>query len=586
MKRILVHLHIYYHDQTDFFIEKLSNITDCEWDLFVTMTGTNKDTENKITAFKKDTHIIRTENIGYDIWPFIKVIKSVNLDRYDYVMKLHTKSESVLKIHKITLCGYEWRNALVNSLLGSRRKFRKILKIFSQRPDIGIICCRMLWMKTSLWHNEDSFLLDRELRRIGFKISDRHFCVGTMFIARSRIFRYLQKDNITENIFPHIQVSHSGGSMAHVYERILSMAANAYGYRAATISQSTAAAAYLVMNKAVSIAFKHIFSINREEKTGEKFIYIFGMKIRAGLCRGILTRMEIFFKGHLFNGFWKGHDIRSRKKGEVIRKAVDRYLDCYVPYMKAVQPDPQPSSTDNAQPERIFTIWLQGEENAPAIVKACFRSMKHLCSQRITILDSRSLEDWISLPGYIMDKWNKGKIKPAHFADICRVELLYEYGGIWLDATGFVTSPVPQWILDEDFFIYLGGETVYGYYAFVQNCFFRAKKGNHILKTWREGIHTYWEQENRAIEYFIHQMILRKAVECNSLAGQKFEKMPHLIQDPTHRLWWKYRDKPFDPDIFKKETSGAFFQKIEYKSASALSPVKGSFADIMTDMYL
>ena len=202
MKRILVHLHIYYHDQTDFFIEKLSNITDYEWDLFVTMTGTNKDTENKITAFKKDTHIIRTENIGYDIWPFIKVIKSVNLDRYDYVMKLHTKSESVLKIHKITLCGYEWRNALVNSLLGSRRKFRKILKIFRQRPDIGIICCRMLWMKTSLWHSEDSFLLDRELRRIGLKVSDRHFCVGTMFIARSRIFRYLQKDNITENIFP------------------------------------------------------------------------------------------------------------------------------------------------------------------------------------------------------------------------------------------------------------------------------------------------------------------------------------------------------------------------------------------------
>ena len=585
MKRVLVHLHIYYHEQTDFFIEKLSNINGCEWDLFVTMDGINRDTADKLTAFKRDTHFISTENIGYDIWPFIKVIKSVNLDRYDYVMKLHTKSESDLKIHGIRLRGYEWRDALVNSLLGSSGKFRKILKIFRQHPDTGIVSCRMLWLKAIEWQDEDSFLLDRELRRIGLRVSDRHFCTGTMFIARSRIFRYLQKDNITENIFPHIQVSHSEGTMAHVYERILSMAANAYGYRAATVSQNTAAAAYLVLNRIMTPVFKRIFSINREGDTGTKFVWIFGMKIRAGLCRGILTGMEIFFKGHVFNGFWKGHDIRSRKRGEVTRKAVDRYLDCYVPYMKAVQPDP-PSASDTPQPERIFTIWLQGEENAPAIVKACFRSMKHLCSQHVTILDSRSLEDWISLPGYIMDKWNRGKIKPAHFADICRVELLYEYGGIWIDATGFVTSPVPQWILDEDFSIYLGGETVGGYYAFVQNCFFRAKKGNLILKTWREGIYSYWKQENRAIEYFIHQMILRKAVECNPLAGKEFGKMPHLIQDPTHRLWWQYRDKPFDPDIFREKTADAFFQKIEYKSASAHNPIRGSFADIMTNMYL
>ena len=81
-------------------------------------------------------------------------------------------------------------------------------------------------------------------------------------------------------------------------------------------------------------------------------------------------------------------------------------------------------------------------------------------------------------------------------------------------------------------------------------------------------------------------MILRKAVECNHKAGKEFEKMPHLVQDPTHRLWWLYRDRPFDNDIFRKETAGSFFQKIEYKSAAATSPVKGSFADIMTNMYL
>lgn len=586
MKHILVHLHIFYYDQTDFFIRKLSSITDCDWDLYVTMNRMDEDTVDKLTRFKKDTHFILTENVGYDIWPFIKVIKSINLDRYDYVMKLHTKSESNLKIHGIRLKGFEWRDALVNSLLGSRRRFRKTLKIFRNQPDAGIVSCRMLWLKTSEWQDEDSVLLDKELRRIGLRVSDRHFCVGTMFIARSRIFRYLQKDNITENLFPKILISHSEGSMAHVYERILSMAANAYGYRAATVSQNTAAAVYLLLNGVISPVFKHIFTINREGNSGAKFIWLFGIKIRAGICRESIARAEIFFKGHIFNCFWEEHDRRSRRRGEVISKTVDRYLDRYVPDMISVQPDSQALPPEAPQPDRIFSIWLQGEDNAPDIVKACFRSMRHNYSQDIVILDSRTLHDWISIPGYIMDKWNSGKIKPAHFADICRVELLYEYGGIWLDATGFMTAPVPGWILDEDFFIYMSGETVKGCYAFVQNCFFRARKGNYILKTWREGILSYWRQEDRAIDYFIHQMILRKAVECNHKAGKEFEKMPHLIQDPTHRLWWLYRDRPFDNDIFRKETAGSFFQKIEYKSAAATSPVKGSFADIMTNMYL
>lgn len=39
MKRIIVHLHLYYLDQTDMLIEKLNNIKNlCNLDLIVTMS--------------------------------------------------------------------------------------------------------------------------------------------------------------------------------------------------------------------------------------------------------------------------------------------------------------------------------------------------------------------------------------------------------------------------------------------------------------------------------------------------------------------------------------------------------------------
>lgn len=67
-------------------------------------------------------------------------------------------------------------------------------------------------------------------------------------------------------------------------------------------------------------------------------------------------------------------------------------------------------------------------------------------------------------------------MKPAHYVDICRVELLYEYGGYWLDSTCFVTAPIPEWICRQDFFVYMAGhETPYSY-SFIQNCFIRARK--------------------------------------------------------------------------------------------------------------
>ena len=237
-----------------------------------------------------------------------------------------------------------------------------------------------------------------------------------------------------------------------------------------------------------------------------------------------------------------------------------------------------------SEPERIFTVWLQGEDKAPGIVKACLRSIRRNCCQELIVLDEHSLQDWIQLPKPILRKWKEGKIGPAHFTDICRTELIYRHGGIWLDATAFVTRPVPEEILNEDFFIFMSGDRLTGSYAFVQNCFFRARKGNCLIKAWNKAIQAYWLREDSIIDYFMHQLMLEMTVSCNPEAARLFDKMPKIIQDPTHALWWNYRDKPFSQETFDNVTSGAFFQKTEYKSKAAAFPSPGTFSDVIQKM--
>ncbi len=286
--------------------------------------------------------------------------------------------------------------------------------------------------------------------------------------------------------------------------------------------------------------------------------------------------IKIIVYGHLLNPPWHSRAERRRTRGNATLKAVGCYLQKYVPFIASIKKEHTPTPGNDKC--RIFSIWLQGEESAPAIVKSCLAGIRRNCSQELIVLDEESLKSYINLPGYIEDKYKAGKIRPAHYADICRVELLYQYGGIWMDATCYATSSVPDMILDIDFFIYLGGENIYGGYAFVQNCFFRSKQYNFLCKAWRDTIFEYWRNEDSPADYFVHQILFKMVVENNKEARELFEKMPKLVQDPTHSLW-PHKDEKFEKATFEKLCIGAFFQKTEYKSKSALKPIPGSIAD-------
>ncbi|MBR1489184.1 MAG: hypothetical protein IJ611_00590 [Bacteroidales bacterium] len=288
------------------------------------------------------------------------------------------------------------------------------------------------------------------------------------------------------------------------------------------------------------------------------------------------TRFRLLVEGHLLNPIWDGEERHRARRC----KAFGRILMDYMRknWLQAAADVPVTPVIRNDSEERIFTLWLQGEEQAPDIVKSCFASIRKHCTQPLVILDGETVFDWITLPEAIVEKYRAGKIKPAHFADICRVELLHTYGGYWLDSTCYVSAPIPAWITEHDFFVFMAGEKVHGNYSYIQNCFIRARKGSYLLEAWRAMILDYWLHEDRRVDYFQHQVMFRTLVTYNATASKLFGEMAQLDQYPTHLYLYEYKDLPYDEKVLLKAAEeGFFYQKTSYRDLENIVP--GSFAD-------
>lgn len=289
-------------------------------------------------------------------------------------------------------------------------------------------------------------------------------------------------------------------------------------------------------------------------------------------------RLIFMWKGHVINWFWLPREKRRNNRLIVHRDLLTKYLRKFIPYIESLKPSPVKDST--SVNNKVFSLWLQGEDTAPEVVKKCFGSFRKYFGSDFTLIDETNLGDYITLPEFIMEKWDKGEISAAHYSDVVRVELLWKYGGYWIDSTCFVTGEIPEVIKNADFFMYLANGNS-NPQMFVQNCFIRSKQGDPLLGMWRELMWEFLRREDYFKYYFTFQQLFKLLVTHNSYAKALFDKMPKICMDPTHCLWYEIGNKPFNEKEYHKMCSEAFFQKCSYKrmrhGVNEILP--GSFAD-------
>lgn len=264
----------------------------------------------------------------------------------------------------------------------------------------------------------------------------------------------------------------------------------------------------------------------------------------------------------------------ERKKIEYFKKTKS-YLCKYAYALDQNNDLPQIS---DKYPNKIWQIWLQGVNNAPPIVQSCLRSVQKFSGGReIIVLDEAKVKQYVTIPEYIWEKYKKGIIKRAHFADIVRIYLLYCYGGTWIDATVILEDKIPQYILDSDLFLFQISKLQERHnYQICANWFMHAKPGNHFIKAMILLLNEYWRQENSLKNYFIFYYFASIAVENDKECRKIFDEMPYY-PETTHV--WDCLHKRFNTKEYERIRKSYPLQiyKVTYRVDKKTSDNSGSF---------
>lgn len=183
---------------------------------------------------------------------------------------------------------------------------------------------------------------------------------------------------------------------------------------------------------------------------------------------------------------------------------VQRYINRH--FRQYVNRFHTPNTTE--QGNTIWVFWWQGEAQMPDIVRSCVQSIQqNKGAYRVVVLNKDNFSRYANIPAYILNKVKSGAISLAHFSDILRFELLNNHGGWWLDATIYVTRPIPTRkafytvrMPDMPAFVSRGKWSGFLWYM---------PKGHGLAQFMTTCLRQYWEKQNSPITYLFMDHLIK-----------------------------------------------------------------------------
>lgn len=217
---------------------------------------------------------------------------------------------------------------------------------------------------------------------------------------------------------------------------------------------------------------------------------------------------------------------------------------------------------------KVWFCWLQGIENAPELVKACYSNLKNILTDKeIIVITKENLKEYTNFPDFILEKWENGIISNTHFSDILRAELLVRNGGMWIDSTCLVTSKIPDYVQNSDFFVF-NNEYRSDKAIAISSWFIYSKADYPILKSVLDLIFEYWSKKNKLEDYFLFHMFVTMVFKNYP---ELVQKIPFVSNINPHVLQFKYlfnNIKNVDKEFIKQT---CFIHKLSYKFDSNLT---------------
>lgn len=225
-------MHLYYVDQLDDLLARLQSLNGYSYDLYVTLIDDEDFIRNKILAFKPDAKIWLVPNLGYDVGPFIDFLHKIDLDVYDYIIKIHTKRTQNDKFcifngkrFDMQVC----REMLLDAVVSSKA-VENNLQILEQNDKIGMIGNDYLLTDEKFTYRNQEEEITAEMTKNGLEVpQDRHFVAGTMFWVRAKLLKPFLSYKIEDFTISKKKVHDD--TLAHVLERMFGLAVTTQGYQ-------------------------------------------------------------------------------------------------------------------------------------------------------------------------------------------------------------------------------------------------------------------------------------------------------------------------------------------------------------------
>ena len=236
--RVAVIAHVFYLDIWPELAACILNVKEVSSsaDIFVTLPeSTDESAVHRIKSTFPEADVRRLSNRGFDVGPFFEVISRIDLDSYDYVVKLHTKRNGFGIVNFCPLPGRSWRKLLLG-FCSSPENAKQTFALLNDNPKVGMVGSGALVM-----HPEDEltgrFSISGAESEQPEKSADWCFIAGTMFAVRAALLKKMAC-RLSFDDFPAMPAGSHDAGLAHSIEREFGREVHKQGFQIAPCPKS------------------------------------------------------------------------------------------------------------------------------------------------------------------------------------------------------------------------------------------------------------------------------------------------------------------------------------------------------------
>lgn len=236
----------------------------------------------------------------------------------------------------------------------------------------------------------------------------------------------------------------------------------------------------------------------------------------------------VFISKSIKSRFWNNYSVLGKFIGRVNEKIIKRKL------LKTIISNIDLDDIMNRSvivgnvPKHIYTMWWQGIEDAPEIIRFCINNMKKLnpnCD--VTVISKENYFEYVDIPEFIFKLVEGKKISFTHLSDIVRCKILSKYGGVWIDSTIYMSHELDDIVFNNSFYSIKTGVYTNDPSHGEWTTFFMASVPNSIVFNFMDSFfEKYFQKYSIMIDYILQDYMLRLACEIFNEVRDLVDQVP------------------------------------------------------------